>query len=234
MLSLNIRGALRNGRPGEQTTLKLEQRAADMTSGVSATRLTRFASCGAVLMLLALLAGTARAGTATNVGNAGLVLSTRDIGTHYVLNKSFTARRTLPEITTGAPITVKRQLAATWLDGVQIGFNGDASVAHQAVISTADLFRNTHVATIMHWWEARYIALGRGSRLAIPASAPGRSRFLLQGRMQGNQVLIYLWRHGTAVLSAWLIGSPGVPRLSRLMELARLQDRRATAKLGPA
>jgi hypothetical protein len=164
--------------------------------------------------------------------SAHLVLSSSDVGGHYVLNRAFTSRRTLSELDTAAPRAVRRQLASLWLDGTQTGFNGDRAVSNVAIISSADVFRTSALAAITRWWERRFLDLSRGSRMAIPRGAPGSSRFLLRGHMQRSEVLIYQWRHGRAILETWLVGRPGLVQVPRLLELVRAQDAKAALVLG--
>ena len=97
-----------------------------------------------------------------------------------------------------------------------------------AIFSVADVFRTSSVASIRKAWETMYLKLGSGARLAIPRGAPGDARFLMRGRMLSSngtklEVLLYQWQRGKTLQSVWLIARPGVPRVSRLIALARLQ-----------
>jgi hypothetical protein len=114
---------------------------------------------------------------------------------------------------------------------MQAGFNGDAAVGGQSILSTADLFRSAAPAAVVRFWQNRYLLLSRGTALPVPAGAPGTSRLLLRGHLQSEEVLLYLWQHGRAVLSAWLIGKPGTLRIEALTRLAREQDRRVSVAL---
>ncbi len=180
------------------------------------------------VLALALLAATEGWGAA-ELRPTQLVLSAKDVGGPYVPNRSMTLSWTLRERTDGFPQPLRRELAAKWVAGAQAGFDGSDAVAHQAILSTADLFRTSDVSRIVESWQGMFLRYGRGTRLRIPASAPaGASRFLMRGRMLSHgtklEVILYLWRHDRAVLSVWLIGKPGIPRLPHLMVLASRQD----------
>jgi hypothetical protein len=58
-----------------------------------------------------------------------------------------------------------------------------------------------------------------------------RNGFLLRGHLQSEEVLLYLWQQGRAVLSTWLIGRPGVPQIPALIRLAHGQDAKTRAAL---
>jgi hypothetical protein len=157
-----------------------------------------------------------------------LLLTKRDVGAGYSLSRDFTQRSTLAERSEGMGATFRRDLAAKWVAGAQTGFIGSAVVSHQSIISTADVFRTSSVASIRKAWEARYLKLGSGARLTIPRGAPGDARFLMRGRMLSSngtklEVLLYQWQRGKTLQSVWLIARPGVPRVSRLIALARIQ-----------
>ena len=191
----------------------------------------RAGSISVAWLLLAVLAGAGGSQAAGGV-SARLVLSRSDVGGHYLVNRAFTSRHTLSEVQTAAPRPVRRRFASLWVEGTQTGFNGDRSVAGRTIISIADVFRTTALRAISGWWEARYLTLSGGSKIAIPRGAPGSSRFLLRGHMQANGVLIYEWRHGRAILQTWLIGPPGTLRVAQLLKLVRAQDAKATHLLG--
>lgn len=186
----------------------------------------RYWSC--VLAMVAVLGGIAAGGRAApNSDATTLLLTKRDVGASYSLNRGFTLRWTLAERSEGMGSTLRRELATKWVAGAQTGFDRNASVSHQAIVSTADVFRTSSLAPIRKAWEAKYLSLGSGVRLTIPRDAPGAGRFLMRGRMLSSgkklEVLLYQWQSGKTLQSAWLIARPGVPRVSRLIALARLQ-----------
>lgn len=156
-----------------------------------------------------------------------LLLTKRDVGASYTLNRGITQRWTLAERSEEMSAALRREFAAKWVAGAQTGFDGNAAVSHQAILSTADVFRTSKVASIRKALEASFIDLGSGTRLAIPRGAPGEARFLMRGRMVSNgtrlEVLLYQWQTGKTLQSVWTIGRPGVPRVPRLVALARLQ-----------
>ena len=186
-------------------------------------------SWSCVLAMVVAFGGIATEGRAVERSDVTtLLLTKRDAGAGYSLNRDFTQRSTLAERSKGMGATSRRDLAAKWVGGAQTGFNGSAAVSHQSIISTADVFRTSSVASIRKAWEARYLELGSGARLAIPRGAPGDARFLMRGRMLSSngtklQVLLYQWQRGKTLQSVWLIARPGVPRVPRLIALARLQ-----------
>ena len=187
----------------------------------------RFWSC--VLAMVAVFGGTAGEGpAAAPKGDAtALLLTKRDVGSSYAVNRGFTYRPTLAERSEGMGAMLRRELAAKWVAGAQTGFDGTAAVSHQAIVSTADVFRTSSVGSIRKAWEVRYLELGSGARLAIPRGAPADARFLMRGRMLSNgtklEVLLYQWQRGKSLQSVWLIARPGVPRVTRLIALARRQ-----------
>lgn len=186
------------------------------------------------LLALALLAVSSTEAAATGGNPAvSLLLSRTDVGTSYSLTRGMTHRWTLAERSDGLPQTVKREFAVRWLAGAQTGFTGSVAVSHQAIVSTADVFRTSEVSRITESWQSRFLRYGRGARLGIPSNAPaGASRFLMRGRMLSHgtklEVILFLWRHDRAVLSVWIIAKPGIPDLSRLMTLARREDAKVT------
>lgn len=170
-------------------------------------------------------------------GAAKLLLTRTDVGPDFAVNRSITQTWTLRERLEGLPAPIKAELRKKWVAGAQTGFDGDASVSHEAILSTADEFQTSSVARIVRTWQSVFLRNGRGTRLSVPASAPaGASRFLMRGRMlTGNtklEVKLFLWRQNRAVLSVWLIGRPGIPRVSDLMVLAHRQAARAAAAHG--
>ncbi len=179
----------------------------------------------AMVVVFGGIAAEGRAVTRSDV--TALLLTKRDVGASYSLNRGFTHRWTLAERSDGMGSTLRRELAAKWVAGAQTGFDGSAAVSRQAILSTADVFRTSSVASIRRAWEAKYLDFGSGARLPIPRGAPGDARFLMRGRMLSNgtklEVLLYQWQRGKALRSVWLIARPGVPRVSRLIALARLQ-----------
>ena len=183
--------------------------------------------CSRWLLSFGGIAAEARAVTSSDV--TALLLTKRDVGASYSLNRGFTHRWTLAERSEplGMGSTLRRELAAQWVAGAQTGFDGSAAVSHQGILSTADVFRTTSFASIRKAWEATYLDFGKGARLTIPRGAPGEARFLMRGRMLSNgtklEVLLYQWQHGKTLQSVWLIARPGVPGVSRLITLARLQ-----------
>ena len=186
----------------------------------------RYWSC--VLVVAAVVGGLASGGSATpNNDAAALLLTKRDIGPSYTLNRGITHRWTLAERSKEMSSALRREMAAKWVAGAQTGFDGSAAVSHQAIFSVADVFRTSSVVSIRKAWEAMYLDLGEGARLQVPRGAPGNARFLMRGRMLSNgtrlEVLLYQWHSGKTLQSVWLIGRPGVPRVSRLVALARLQ-----------
>jgi hypothetical protein len=181
-----------------------------------------------VLAIVVVFGGVAAEGRAVSRNDVtALLLTKRDVGASFSLNRDFTYRWTLAERSEGTGSTLRRELGAKWVAGAQTGFDGSAAVSNQAIVSTADVFRTSSVASIRKAWEATYLDVGRGVRLPIPRGAPGDARFLMRGRMLSNgkrlEVLLYQWQRGKALLSVWLIARPGVPRVSRLIALARLQ-----------
>jgi hypothetical protein len=186
----------------------------------------RYWSC--VLVVAAVVGGLASEGGATRSNDAtALLLTKRDVGTSYTLNRGITHRWTLAERSKEMTSIVRREMAAKWVAGAQTGFDGNASVSHQAILSTVDVFRTSSVAPIRKAWETMYLNLGKGARLQVPRGGPGNARFLMRGRMLSNgtklEVLLYQWQSGKTLQSVWLIGRPGAPRVSRLVALARLQ-----------
>jgi hypothetical protein len=162
-----------------------------------------------------------------------LVLSERDVGGNYTLNRRFSVPHTLAGVSTAAPAPVKQQLARLWVAGVQTGFNGNALTGGRSILSFADLFRTTALTSIVQTWEQRFLLLSHGSSAPVPRGAPGTNGFLLiHGRLASDEMILYMWRHGKAILSTWLIGRPAVLRLSLLVKLAAIQDAHATAALG--
>jgi hypothetical protein len=121
----------------------------------------RFATCIACLVL----GLSAAAASPAMVGNVatGLVLSRQDVGRAYSLNRPLTHTWTLTERRSGLPRPIIKELAAKWIAGVQVGFNGGDSVSHQAIMSTADVFRTQAISSI--------IRLGRH----LPAERPRRA-----------------------------------------------------------
>lgn len=186
-------------------------------------------SWSCVLVVAAVVGGIASEGSATPNNDAtALLLTKRDVGTSYTLNRGITHRWTLAERSKEMSSTLRREMAAKWVAGAQTGFDGSAAVSHQAIFSVADVFRTSSVASIRKAWETMYLKLGSGARLAIPRGAPGDARFLMRGRMLSSngtklEVLLYQWQRGKTLQSVWLIARPGVPRVSRLIALARLQ-----------
>jgi hypothetical protein len=172
------------------------------------------------------LRGVADAGDTSH-----LILTQQDVGAHYAHNAPISVKHTLSFVETAAPKPINALIARTWIAGTQTGFNGDRAVRRQAILSTADVFRTTAIDPIARWWMTRYMNLGRGARLTLPSNAPGASRFLLKAHMQNKEVLIYIWRHGTAILQTWVIAPPGATRVPQLLTLARHQDARARAAL---
>jgi hypothetical protein len=187
------------------------------------------------LIVLVLLAAAAAGAGATDENPAvRLLLSRQDVGSAYSLNRGITHRWTLAERTAGLSAAVKRELVAKWVAGAQTGFDGNDAVSRQAILSTADVFRGANVSRLVKAWQTIYLRNGRGARLAIPPNAPsGTSRFLMRGRMLSNgttlEVILFLWQHDKALLSVWIVGRPGIPRVQDLMLLARRQDARATS-----
>jgi hypothetical protein len=185
----------------------------------------RYWSCVLAIAVFGGIAADGRAAPHSDV--TALLLTKRDVGASYSLKRGFTLRWTLAERSEGMGSTLRRELAAKWVAGAQTGFDGSAAVSHQAIVSTADLFRTSSVAPIRKTWEAKYLSLGSGVRLTIPRGAPGDARFLMRGRMLSNgtklEVLLYQWQSGKTLQSVWLIARPGVPRVSRLIAFARLQ-----------
>lgn len=189
----------------------------------------RCSSC--VLAIAVVFGGGAAEGGAVPTGDVTMLLLTkRDVGASYSLNRGFTHRWTLAERSNGMGSLLRRELATKWVAGAQTGFDGNAAVSRQAIVSTADVFRTSSVAAIRRGWEAKYLQLGSGARLPIPRGAPGDARFLMRGRMLSSgaklEVLLYQWQRGKALQSVWLIARPGVPRVSSLIALARLQGAR--------
>jgi hypothetical protein len=185
-------------------------------------------SWSCVLALVVVFGGLAAEGRAvTRSDVTALLLTKRDVGPSYSLNRGFTYRWTLAERSDGAGSTLRRDLAAKWVAGAQTGFDGGAVASRQAIVSTADVFRTSNIASIRRAWEAAYLELGSGARLPIPRGAPGEARFLMRGRMLSDgaklEVLLYQWQHGKTLRSVWLIARPGVPRVSRLITLTHLQ-----------
>jgi hypothetical protein len=181
-----------------------------------------------LLAMVVAFGGIAAEGRAVAVQDVtALLLTKRDVGGSYSLNRGITHTWTLAERSEEMSSTLRREFAAKWVAGAQTGFDGSASVSHQAILSTADVFRTSNVASIRKALEATFINLGSGARLAIPRGAPGEARFLMRGRMVSNgtklEVLLYQWQSGKTLQSVWLIARPGVPRVPRLMALARLQ-----------
>jgi hypothetical protein len=194
-------------------------------------------SWSCVLAMVVVFGGIAAEGRAvTRIDVTALLLTKRDVGARYSLNRGGTHRWTLAERSDGAGSTLRRELAAKWVAGAQTGFDGSAAVSHQGILSYADLFRTTSVTSIRRALEATYLNLGKGARLPIPSGAPGEARFLMRGRMLSNgtklEVLLYQWQHGKTLQSVWLIARPGVPRVSRLITLARLQAARSASSTG--
>ena len=185
-------------------------------------------SWSCVLAIVALFGGiVAEGGAVPSSDVTALLLTKRDVGASYSVNRGFTYRWTLSDRSDGMGATLRRELKATWVAGAQTGFDGSAAVSHQAIVSTADVFRTSGITSIRRAWEAKYLDFGSGTRLPIPRGAPGDARFLMRGRMLSNgaklEVLLYQWQRGKTLQSVWLIARPGVPRVSRLMALARIQ-----------
>lgn len=185
-------------------------------------------SWSCVLAMVAVFGGVAAEGRAVTQSDVtAFLLTKRDVGASYSLNRDITYRPTLADRSTEMGATFRRDLAAKWIAAAQTGFDGSAAVSHQEILSTADLFRTTSFTSIRKAWETRYLNLGKGARLPIPVGAPGEARFLMRGRMLSNgtklEVLLYQWQNGKTLRSVWLIARPGVPRVSRLIALARLQ-----------
>jgi hypothetical protein len=185
----------------------------------------------AIVLLIALSCAPswARPGVADADDTSHLVLTQQDVGAHYTHNAPISVKHTLSFVETAAPKPIKALLARAWIAGEQTGFNGDRAVRRQAILSTADVFGTTAIDSIARWWTTRFLSLGRGSRLTVPSNAPGTSRFLLKAHMQNKEVLIYIWRHGTAILQTWVIAPLGATRVSQLLILAKHQDARAQA-----
>lgn len=199
-----------------------------VASGAADQDHVRYWSC--VLAMVVAFGGDAAEGRAVQHGDVmALLLTKRDVGAGYSLIRDFTRRPTLAERSEGMGAASRRDLAAKWVAGAQTGFLGSARVSNQSIISMADVFRTSTIASIRKAWEARYLKLGAGARLAVPRTAPGAARFLMRGRMLSSdgakvEVLLYQWQRGKTVQSVWIIGPPGVPRVSRLIALARLQS----------
>ena len=197
-----------------------------VASGAADHEDVRFRVC--LLAMVVAFGGIAAEGRAVERNDVtALLLTKRDVGASYSLNRGITHRWTLAERSEEMSSTLRREFAAKWVAGAQTGFDGSASVSHQAILSTADVFRTSSVASIRTAWERMFLNLGRGVRLAIPRGAPGEARFLMRGRMLSNgtklEVLLYQWQSGKTLQSVWLIGRPGVPSVPRLIALARLQ-----------
>jgi hypothetical protein len=184
-------------------------------------------SWSCVLAMVVVFGGTAEGRAAPSSDVTAQLLTKGDVGASYSLNRGFAYRWTLAERSEGMGSALRRELAAKWVAGAQTGFDGSAAVSHQAIVSTTDVFRTSGVASIRKAWEAKYLNFGSGERLPIPRGAPGDARFLMRGRMLSNgkklEVLLYQWQRGKALQSVWLIARSGVPRVSRLIALARLQ-----------
>jgi hypothetical protein len=187
----------------------------------------------ATVAALCLVAPGVTASPRAGDGNlaSALVLSQRDVGSSYVLNRPFTRARTLREVSTNASAAAKAQLARLWVAGMQDAFNGGPAVSGQSLLSTADVFRSTELTTIVRSWQGTYLRLSHGVRLTLPQGAPGSGRILIRGRLQADEVLLYLWQRGKAVLTTWIVGKPGLPTTTQLMALARQQDSRVPASL---
>jgi len=162
-----------------------------------------------------------------------LLLTKQDVGPGYSLNQRITTRWTLAARSDGMSPALRREFAAKWLAGAQTGFDGNAAVKGEGIMSTADVFRTSNLASITTAFEKIFLQHGKGVRLKVPEGAPGSDRFLMRGRMLSSgaklEVLLYQWREHKAVLSVWLIARPGLPRVSRLMVLASRQDGKARA-----
>jgi hypothetical protein len=183
------------------------------------------------LIALAIFAGVVGDALAVqSVDVKTLLLTKQDVGPTFSVNRGITIRWTLAERSDGLNSALRREFAAKWLAGAQTGFD---SRREGSVMSTADLFRTSNLGSVTAGMEKIFVRFGKGVRLKSPEGAPGNDRFLMRGRMLSNgtklEVLLYQWRENKAVLSAWLIARPGVPSVSRLMVLARRQDRKAAA-----
>src|SRR5687768_2208097 len=92
-----------------------------------------------VLAMVVLFGGIAAEGRAMPRSDVtALLLTKRDVGASYSLNRGFTHRWTLAERSDGMGSTLRRDLAAKWIAGAQTGFDGSAAASHQVILSTAD------------------------------------------------------------------------------------------------
>jgi hypothetical protein len=186
-------------------------------------------SWSCVLAMVVVFGGVAAEGVAgTRSDVTALLLTNQDVGPNYSLNRGIKHRFTLAERSTGMGSTLRRELAAKWVAGAQTAFDGSTVVSRQGIFSTADVFRTTSFVSIRRFWEAMYLDFGEGARLAIPRGAPGDARFLMRGRMISSngtklEVLLYQWQSGKTLQSVWLMARPGLPRVSQLITVARLQ-----------
>jgi len=174
--------------------------------------------------LVAVSGGLAKSG---NVATP-LVLAASDVGTSYVRNAVFSRPRTLAEAGNGDSIATRRLLASKWLAGMQAGFNG-VSVPW-GIVSTADVFRASTLASIDRAWHRDLLRVTRGRMQRLPVNAPGRNRALVRGHLQSLETLDYMWQHGRVILSVNLTGKPDTLQLPLLMTLARRQDAKVSRR----
>jgi hypothetical protein len=157
-----------------------------------------------------------------------LVLQDRDVGAAYSKNRSFSRPRTFSEASNGDSPKVTDLLRRLWKGGYQTGFNG--RTVPWGVSSTADLFANAKLDSIVSAWKADILRLSNGRLISVPPTAPGTRRFLVAGRIRypGRTIntMIYMWQEGPVLGSVTIAGDrPRLP-LSTLLSFARIQDRK--------
>ena len=80
-----------------------------------------------------------KAAQLTSSGVSALLLTKRDVGAAYSLNRGITHRRTLAERSEGDGNSASSRLAAKWVAGAQTGFDGSA-VSNQAILAPPTCF----------------------------------------------------------------------------------------------
>jgi hypothetical protein len=157
-----------------------------------------------------------------------LVLQQSDVGAAYFKNRSFTRRRTFAEASNGDSPAVSSLLKILWKGGYQSGFNGRS--VPWGISSTADLFVNSNLDSIVSAWHADVRRLASGQRLSVPSTAPGTRRFLVRGRVRYHgrtiHMMIYMWQEKRVVASVTIAGEQTRLPLSTLLSFARTQDRK--------
>lgn len=163
-----------------------------------------------------------------------LVLQQTDVGAAYFKNRPLTRRRTFSEASNGDSPAVRSLLKTLWRGGYQTGFNG--ATVPWGISSTADLFVNSKLDSIVSAWNTDLRRLASGRRLSVPSTAPGTRRFLVRGRVLSSgrtiNMMIYMWQQKRVVASATIAGEQASLPLGTLLAFARIQDRKIRQNLG--